>query len=93
MEEPEITTVSEKGQVVIPRGMRERMKLAPKTKLLVYGYDDTLILKKLVLPSVKEQWKEIKKVVAAREKKFGSITEKEIEDEIHAYRREKGLLK
>jgi AbrB family looped-hinge helix DNA binding protein len=88
MKEAEITTVSEKGQIVIPRGMRDRLKLVPKTKLLVYGYDDTVILKKLTLPDAESElevlWKEIDKKIGKRR-----MSEKEIDEEIHAMRKKK----
>ncbi len=35
VEEPEITTMSEKGQVVIPQSIRNELGIKPKTKLLV----------------------------------------------------------
>lgn len=93
MAEPEVTTVSEKGQVVIPQAMRNKLGLKPKTKLLVYGYDDTVILKKLHLPDVRAEWKRLKKIVDERIKKYGELSEKEIAEEVKTYRREKGLLK
>jgi AbrB family looped-hinge helix DNA binding protein len=93
MEEAEITTVSEKGQVVIPKSMRRRMRLVPKTKLLVYHYDDTLILKKLTVPNVETEMKALWKEIDKRIGKKRRLSDKEIEEEVHAHRREKGLLK
>jgi len=88
MAEPEITVMSEKGQVVIPKGMREKLKLGPKTKLIIYGHGDTLILKKLVVPDVESElealWKEIDQKVGKKRR----LTQKEIDEEIHAYRKE-----
>jgi AbrB family looped-hinge helix DNA binding protein len=45
--EADVTVVSGKGQVVIPQSIRERLKIGPKTKLLVYGYGDAVIMKKM----------------------------------------------
>ena len=53
--EPEVTTISEKGQVVIPQSIRKEMGIKPKNKFLVYGRGDTIIMKKLELPSFKER--------------------------------------
>jgi len=50
---PSSGTISEKGQVVIPQSIRKELKIKPKNKFLVYGKDDTIILKKLELPDVK----------------------------------------
>ena len=51
----ELTRVSSKGQVVIPRLIRERLGLADRTKLLVFGEGDTIILKKVGLGSNNEE--------------------------------------
>ena len=47
MAESEVIVVSSKGQVVIPQSLREKLRIRPKSKLLVYGYGDALIMKKL----------------------------------------------
>jgi len=65
----------------------------PKTKLLVYGEKDMVILKKPYLPSVREEWKRIRKIMDERIKKYGELTEEEIAAEVKAYRQKKGLLK
>ncbi len=36
--------VSSKGQVVIPQGIREKLGIGAKSKLLVYPYDDSLVM-------------------------------------------------
>lgn len=91
--EPEITTVSQKGQVVIPQSLRDKLGLKPKTKLLVYGYGDTVILKKIYLPSLKEEWKKIKQIADERMRKYGKLTEEDVAREVEAYRQEKRLRK
>jgi len=50
----QITTTSPKGQVVIPQEIREQMKLASGTKFAVYGRGDTLLFKRIELPTVKD---------------------------------------
>ena len=80
--------MSEKGQVVIPKDMREKLKLGPKTKLLIYGHGDSLILKKLIVPDVERElkalWREIDKTIGKKRR----LSQKEIDEEIHAHRRE-----
>jgi len=80
--------MSEKGQIVIPKDMRERLKLGPKTKLLIYSHGDTLILRKLVVPDIESEmkalWREIDQKIGRKRR----LTQKEIDEEIHAYRRE-----
>ena len=74
-EEPEVTTISEKGQVVIPQSIRKELGIKPKTKFLVYGRGDTVIMKKLELPDLKKEWEDIFKLM---DKKELEISEKEI---------------
>ncbi len=85
----EITILSEKGQVVIPKAIRDQLKIRPRAKFLVMGYDDTIMLKKLQLPDLKSEWEKIKKMIDERNKKHGKISEKDIQKEIESYRREK----
>lgn len=85
----EITVMSEKGQVVIPKAVREQLHLKPKSKFLVMGYEDTIMLKKLRIPDLKSEWEGIKKIIAERNKKYGKLSEKDIQKEIEAYRKEK----
>ncbi len=52
--EVQITTTSPKGQVVIPQEIRQHMKIESGTKFAVYGRGDTIIFKKVELPTVKD---------------------------------------
>ena len=83
-EEPEVTTVSEKGQVVIPQSIRKELGIKPKTKFLVYGRGDTVIMKKLELPDLEKEWEDIFKLMDKKELK---ISDKEIQKEITKTRR------
>jgi AbrB family looped-hinge helix DNA binding protein len=85
-QEPEVTTVSEKGQVVIPQSLRKELGIKPKTKFLVFGRGDTVIMKKLQLPDVKKEWDEIFKMMDAKRLK---LTKREVMDEVAAVRRER----
>ena len=84
-EELEVTTMSEKGQVVIPQSIRKELGIKPKTKFLVYGRGDTVIMKKLELPDLKKEWADIFKLMDKKELK---ISDKEIEKEIAKARKE-----
>ena len=52
--EVQITTTSPKGQVVIPQEIREHMGIESGTKFAVYGRGDTIIFKRVKLPTVKD---------------------------------------
>ena len=83
-EEPQVTTISEKGQIVIPQSIRRELGIKPKTKFLVYGKGDTVIMKKLDLPDMKKEWNEIFK---AMEKKNLRLSKSEIQNEIAEVRK------
>lgn len=53
-DEPEVTTVTSKGQITIPSRLRDQFGLEQGTKLMVVPTDYGLVLKKLELPSVEE---------------------------------------
>ncbi len=85
-QEPEVATVSEKGQIVIPQSLRKEMGIKSKTKFVVFGRGDIVIMKKLELPDFKKEWEEIFKVMDEKRLK---VSEKEILDEIAAVRKAK----
>ncbi len=85
-EELEVTTMSEKGQVVIPQSIRKELGIKPKTKFLVYGRGDTVIMKKLELPDLKKEWEDIFKMMDKKELK---LSDKEIQKEIAETRKSK----
>lgn len=53
-DEPEVITVTSKGQITIPSQFREEFGLEDGTKLMVVPTDYGLVLKKLELPSIEE---------------------------------------
>jgi AbrB family looped-hinge helix DNA binding protein len=88
-EKADLTILSEKGKVVIPARIRSRMGLKPKTKFLVYEFDDSVILKKLVEPDFSKEIEAMYKRVNERIAKYGELTQDDIEEEIQKYRKEK----
>jgi len=78
-EEPQVTTISEKGQVVIPLSIRKELGIKPKNKFLVYGKGDTIIMKKLSLPNLKREWDDIFKLMDKKELK---LSDEDMEKEI-----------
>jgi antitoxin PrlF len=65
----EVTSMSSRGQVVIPLDIREQLGLKEGEKFFVIGEDDTILLKKMATPSFKDFDKLIKKASSfAREK-------------------------
>ncbi|MFW5950450.1 MAG: AbrB/MazE/SpoVT family DNA-binding domain-containing protein [archaeon] len=53
-DDPEITTVTAKGQITIPSRLRNQFDIEQGSKLMVVPTEHGLVLKKLDLPSIKE---------------------------------------
>lgn len=64
--EASTTTVSSKGQVVIPARVRKAARLRKGEKVLVMAIDDTVVLKKIVDRSfedaMKPVWEKVRKL-------------------------------
>ncbi len=50
----EITVVSSKGQVVLPKAIRNKLKLNAGTKLMVFSDGDNILLKPIIQPDISE---------------------------------------
>ena len=88
-EKADVTVVSKKGQVVIPQTIRKKLGIEPKTKLLVYGYQDAVIMKKLKMPDVTKELEAMYKRIDKRITKHGELTQDEVKEEIKQYRKAK----
>ncbi len=78
MEKLEVTSMSSRGQVVIPQDIREKLHLQNGEKFIVIGEEDTIVLKKMQIPSFKGFEKLLKKTrefAKQREIKEDDITE------------------
>lgn len=69
-----ITKLSSKGQVVIPREIRKKMKLEEGSMLTVFETEDSICLKKIELPEIKS-WEEATKPFKDAAKKSGFTKE------------------
>ena len=90
MEKADVVVVSSKGQVVIPQNIRQKLRIGAKSKLLVYPYEDALIMKKLEVEEVEKSLEAIYRQVDARKAKFGKLSEAEIVELVQKYRHTKG---
>ncbi len=50
----EVTKMGEKGQIVIPSGLRKELHLEKGEKIIVMKHNETLLLKKMQPPSLSE---------------------------------------
>jgi AbrB family looped-hinge helix DNA binding protein len=88
-EKADVTVVSGKGQVVIPQAIRRKLGIGPKTKLLVYGYNDAVIMKKIEIPDVVKDLERLYAKVDRKVAKYGPLSDAEIEDIIAEARRKR----
>jgi len=84
-EESDIAVVGTKGQIVIPQRFRKKLKIAPKTKVVLYRKDDKLILAKLNVPPL-ENLEALFREIDKQNKGKKKPTEQEILEEIKTYR-------
>ena len=80
MEKIEITSISSRGQIVIPQNLRNRMKIHEGEKFVVIGEDNTIVLKKLEMPSFSGIDKLLKKTREFAKKK--GIKESDVEEAV-----------
>ena len=79
------TQMSSKGQIVIPEPIRNRLNLIPGTQFIVLGERDTVILKSIKTPDIKEFSKlraEVRKQV-----KKANLRKKDLEQAIEKVRK------
>ncbi len=62
-EAPNVIIVSDKGQIVIPQSIREKLRIKLRNKLLIYNYQNAIILKKLEMPDLTKELEEIYKKI------------------------------
>ena len=55
----DVTKVSDKGQVVIPKEVRDKLQFTPGTKLIVVATDDAVILQRIETVAGKMRMREI----------------------------------
>lgn len=50
----DITAVSSKGQVVLPKAIREKLQIVPGVKLMVFSDGNSILLKPIPEPDISE---------------------------------------
>ena len=80
MEQIEITSVSSRGQVVIPQSLREKLNIHEGEKFIIIGEDNIIILKKVEMPSFSGFEKLLKKTREFANK--ANLKESDVEEAI-----------
>ncbi len=73
----EITKMSSKGQVVIPREIRDILKVEEGSIFAVIGNKDSIVLKKIETPSKNDLIKELEKIAIEGRKRAEKLGIKE----------------
>jgi antitoxin PrlF len=81
----ELVTMGTKGQLVVPKSIRDKIGLKPKDKFLVMGDKDFVFFKKVKIPSIKEDFERITRAASKIAEERG-ITDEDIAEEIKRVR-------
>lgn len=73
-DEPEVTTVTSKGQITIPSTLRDQFGLEQGTKLMVVPTEYGLVLKKIDLPSIEAFQRRVEDRADAGETSLDEVT-------------------
>jgi AbrB family looped-hinge helix DNA binding protein len=66
----DVTKVSDKGQVVIPKEVRDRLQMGPGTKLIVVATDDAVVLQRIETVAGKMKMRDIMEIARNISEKF-----------------------
>lgn len=78
----DIAVMSSKGQIVVPKSLRDELGIDAGTTFAVFGQDDALIFKKINMPNAKEAFDKLSKWGQKLAKEKG-WKEKDIMKKIH----------
>jgi AbrB family looped-hinge helix DNA binding protein len=78
----ETTRMSSRGQVVVPRSIREMLKLAEGDTFVVFAADDMLIMKKIGVPTAEEAFEKLH-LWGAKHAKDKGLKQKDAVGRIH----------
>jgi bifunctional DNA-binding transcriptional regulator/antitoxin component of YhaV-PrlF toxin-antitoxin module len=92
-EEPKITSVGTKGQIVISQKLKKELQIKPSTMLAVYRRDDKLVVAKLAIPPLGEELKDLFREINEQNKGKKKPKEKRIRKEIKNYKVKKRARK
>ena len=83
----EVTSVSTRGQVVIPNDIREKMKLEPGTKMIIIQEGDNILLKPIKAPRMSQ----FDKIIAIGDKarKELNLKERDVDQAIKNVRKKR----
>ena len=82
----ETIKMSKKGQIVVPKSIRETLGLSPEDKFIAYGKDEYVVFKKIDFPELAREFEDLVRTTTKIAKARG-IKEADIKKELAAYRK------
>lgn len=79
--EEELVKMSSKGQLVVPREIRQNEKFKPSDRFVAFGVRGGVLFKKIALPQVKLEFEALSKEIAKQFKERG-VKEKDVGEAI-----------
>jgi len=86
----DITKVSTKGQIVIPQDMRDALGIEAGTMVAVERVDDCLVMKKVVIPNLSQEFRRAQRRLRGVAKKAGLSGEQDVVDLVREFRQTHG---
>ncbi len=83
----DISTISTKGQVVIPAHIREELELEEGSQVVISKMNDFILLKKVNLPDPKAEFERLTKKGQEHAKKLGIKSEEDVVRMVHEARK------
>lgn len=85
----EVAKISSKGQVVIPSHIRQELGLEEGSQLAISKVDNFVVLKKVDIKDLKEEFRKLTEIGSKHAKKIGIKSEEDVVRIIHESRKAK----
>ncbi|MFA5797219.1 MAG: hypothetical protein WC916_04245 [Candidatus Woesearchaeota archaeon] len=77
----ELVKMSEKGQLVVPQGVRESANLNPGERFMAFSIDNGVVFKKVEMPKLDQEFATLTKSIEKQFKK-NTVTKKTVSEAI-----------
>ncbi len=83
----QLTRVSTKGQVVIPRQIRKELGLQAGSPLMISRVEDAVVMKKVPLPPLEREFRRLAAAGSRHARRLGIRSDEDIVRRIHEHRK------
>lgn len=81
----ELVKMSKKGQLVVPKEIRDKLKLSPEDRFIALGEKDYVVFKRVKLPQLRKEFEKLAAIASEIAAERG-ISAKDVKREIETYR-------